>query len=161
MLMYVSYDTYVPNLVEVQSVRAMICLLYSCMAVQVYVLGSATKSSSTQVIDTLKKMQSKYDRIVLLLDPDVAGRQARNDIHREIKDCWHAFVPCLQATAKAATKYKDEGDVGIEHSSQRDIARAIFTSRKGVDSVKYFDREQLISLRLIAPLHERVRVNAS
>ena len=50
--------------------------------VDMYVLGSATKTATPRTQEALRGLQAKYRRIVLLLDPDVAGRQARNDIDR-------------------------------------------------------------------------------
>ena len=50
--------------------------------VDIYVLGSATKTGTSATREELRRLQSRYRRIVLLLDPDVAGRQARNDIDR-------------------------------------------------------------------------------
>lgn len=50
--------------------------------VDIYVLGSATKTGTSATREELRDIQSRYRRIVLLLDPDVAGRQARNDIDR-------------------------------------------------------------------------------
>lgn len=118
-------------------------------------LGSATKAADSEVLDTLRAMKKKYRRIVLLLDPDVAGRQARNEIESKISGCWHAFVPTLDATAKEDKKYKEEGDVGVEHANADTVVRAIFRSRQLTDSNLY-SRDGLISVGLIAPMHSRV-----
>lgn len=60
--------------------------------VDIYVLGSATKTGTSATQEELRGLQSRYRRIVLLLDPDVAGRQARNDIDRLLGGdkvrCW-------------------------------------------------------------------------
>lgn len=118
-------------------------------------LGSATKATDREVLDRLRAMKETYLKIVLLLDPDVAGRQARNEIEGKISGCWHAFVPTIDATAKADTKYKEEGDVGVEHAKADNIIRAIFGSRQLANSNLY-SRDGLISVGLIAPLHSRV-----
>lgn len=122
--------------------------------VDVFVLGSATKAADSEALDTLRAMKKKYLRIVLLLDPDVAGRQARNEIESKISGCWHAFVPTMNATAKEDKKYKEEGDVGVEHAKAESIVRAIFRSRQLANSNLY-SRDGLISVGLIAPMHSR------
>ena len=127
----------------------------SFLDVDVYVLGSATKSSGLDTIETLKEMSKKYARLVLLLDPDVAGRQARNEIDRNIEGCWHAFIPTALARSNVKKKYKDIGDIGVEHASHKAIMTAIARSRKSNHGVKRFSRDNLISLGLIAPMHER------
>lgn len=42
--------------------------------------------------------------LLLLLDPDVAGRQARRTLDDRLPGCLHAFLPSPLATAAAATK---------------------------------------------------------
>jgi ribonuclease M5 len=123
--------------------------------VDVYVLGSATKSSGYDTIETLKVLSKKYARVVILLDPDVAGRQARNEIDRNIDGCWHAFIPTILARLSFKKKYKDVGDIGVEHASHKAIMTAIARSRKSNHSMKRFSRDWLVSLGLIAPMHER------
>lgn len=123
--------------------------------VDVYVLGSATKSSGSDTIETLKGLSKKYARLVILLDPDVAGRQARNEIDRNVDGCWHAFIPTILARLSVKKKYKGVGDIGVEHASGKAIMMAIARSRKSNQSMKRFSRDWLVSLGLIAPMHER------
>lgn len=125
--------------------------------VQVYVLGSATRSFGSDTINDLKQAAANYKRIVLFLDPDVAGRQARNEIDRQIRGCWHAFLPTRVATAAVKKKYKDVGDIGIEHASPKAIITGLARSRMS-RSTDVFSRDNLIELGLIAPLHQRVCV---
>lgn len=125
------------------------------LRVDVYVLGSATKASALETIENLKELSAKYKRLVLLLDPDVAGRQARNEIDRRIEGCWHAFISTGSATADVKKKYKDVGDIGVEHASKQDIMTAIARSRKSNPKVTRFSRDRLISMGLIAPMHQR------
>jgi ribonuclease M5 len=42
--------------------------------------------------------------LILLMDPDVAGRQARRALDDHLPGCLHAFLPSPLATAAAATK---------------------------------------------------------
>ncbi len=124
--------------------------------VDVYVLGSATRASDDDLIEELQHLGTVYKRIILLLDPDVAGRQARNEIDRRVDGCWHAFIPVASAQSRVNKKYKDVGDIGVEHASSATIQAAIRKSRRSRrESV--FSREYLISLGLVAPIHQRVR----
>lgn len=124
---------------------------------QVYVLGSATRSFGLDTINDLKQITANYKRIVLFLDPDVAGRQARNEIDRQIQGCWHAFLPTRLATATVRKKYKDVGDIGIEHASPKAIITGLARSRMSRAN-DIFSRDYLVELGLIAPLHQRVRI---
>ena len=119
-------------------------------------LGSATQAMNPSSMRKLEASCEKYSRIVLLLDPDFAGRQARNEISRNVDNCWHAFVARPRATAREATKYKGEGDVGIEHAHPKEILYAISQSRKSSIGINRFSREELIGLGVIAPMHQRV-----
>jgi 5S rRNA maturation endonuclease (ribonuclease M5) len=42
--------------------------------------------------------------LLLLLDPDVAGRQARRLLDERLPGCLHAFVPSTAAVSKTATR---------------------------------------------------------
>ena len=99
--------------------------------VDVYVLGSATKTKDVETQKALLGLVRKYARVVLLLDPDVAGRQARNDIDVLLggEKCWHAFVPTILARLERETKYKGVGDVGVEHAGGEAVRRAVLRSR--------------------------------
>lgn len=123
--------------------------------VDVYVMGSATKSFTPETIDNLKRLSEKYTRVVLLLDPDVAGRQARNEIDRNVEGCWHAFIPTVQATSNVKKKYKEVGDIGVEHANPKAILTAIARSRRSNPDMQKFSRERLLSMGVIAQMHER------
>lgn len=124
--------------------------------VDVYVLGSATRAGDSDLIGELQHLGTVYKRIILLLDPDVAGRQARNEIDRRVDGCWHAFIPVASAQSRVNKKYKDIGDVGVEHASSAAIQAAIRRSRKSRRE-NVFSREYLISQGVVAPMHQRVR----
>jgi ribonuclease M5 len=139
--------------------------------VDIYVLGSATKTSTASTQEALRALQQTYARVVLLLDPDVAGRQARNDIDRVLggNKCWHAFIPTALATLAQDTRYKEQGDVGVEHAGGEAIRRAILQSkpsRFGMVGGKQqggeertgvlpFDRQGLIDMGLVAEMGVR------
>lgn len=42
--------------------------------------------------------------MIIFMDPDVAGRQARNRLSQEFPQALHAFVPQLQATSPVPSK---------------------------------------------------------
>ncbi|KAI8105646.1 hypothetical protein M9434_000228 [Picochlorum sp. BPE23] len=122
--------------------------------VDVYVLGSATRAGDSDLIGELQHLGTVYKRIILLLDPDVAGRQARNEIDRRVDGCWHAFIPVASAQSRVNKKFKDIGDVGVEHASSAAIQAAIRRSRKSRRE-NVFSREYLISHGVVAPMHQR------
>jgi len=99
----------------------------------------------------------KYRGIVLLLDPDVAGRQARNILNKVIPDCWHAFVPSPLAVAAQARGYKETGNIGVEHAPPKVIIEALKRRRKGVEGRNEFTKENLYDVGLVAAEFERVR----
>lgn len=134
--------------------------------VDVYVLGSATKTSTSETQSELLSLKRKYKRIVLLLDPDVAGRQARNeiDVLLQGENCWHAFVPSILATLGKKTKYKDVGDVGVEHAGGEAVRRAVLMSRpsrrgrgngNGNVTEEVFGRRGLVERGLVAEMGVR------
>lgn len=134
-------------------IRQKVCFL----CVQVYVLGSATRASDETVLKELERLGRRYRKIVLLLDADVAGRQARNVLDRVLQGCWHAFIPNEESTLMEQKDYKGVGDVGVEHASKQAIREGLSKIRRSNPDRKLFTREKLTSLKLIAPLHERVR----
>lgn len=116
----------------------------------IYVLGSATKAFTAATIDDLCNLSQKYPGIVLLLDPDVAGRQARNAINEALSGCWHAFIPTLAATSEIAVRYKKKGNIGVEHASPGSIVRALSSKRQSIPGKGAFTREKLQEMGLIA-----------
>lgn len=67
---------------------------------QVFVLHGASKSSTAAAAQLLKLRASKCNQVIVLLDPDVAGRQSRNVVEACLAgQCLHAFIPVCQATA--------------------------------------------------------------
>lgn len=90
----------------------------------------------------------------MLLDPDVAGRQARNTLHEAVPGCWHAFISVAEASAASAVRMKEAGDIGVEHASVSAIQRALREARQ--PSSQGFTRDELLALGLISPMHQRV-----
>lgn len=56
-------------------------------------------------VQDLKSAASRFRGIIVLTDPDVAGRQARRQLDDALPGCLHAFLPSPLATASAATKW--------------------------------------------------------
>jgi 5S rRNA maturation endonuclease (ribonuclease M5) len=108
------------------------------------------------VLKELRELGRRYEKLVLLLDADVAGRQARNLLDRSLSGCWHAFISAEESTLLERKDYKDEGDVGVEHAGKNAILESLLKIRRSYPERKVFVREDLISYKLIAPLHERV-----
>lgn len=119
-------------------------------------LGTATKANNADVLDALNSLGGQYKGIVLLLDPDVAGRQARNMLNTSLPGCWHAFIPVPVAQATKAAGWKEIGNIGVEHAGPAAIKAALLGRRQGVQGRQEFTREDLVDLGLIAVMHERV-----
>ncbi len=76
------------------------------IACQVFVLHGASKSSAAATAQVLKQTASQGVRVVVLLDPDVAGRQSRTVVDACLSgQCLHAFIPVHQATAASDIRY--------------------------------------------------------
>ena len=69
------------------------------------ILNGAYTARSSQLHAVLSRPPVRSLRPVLLLDPDVAGRQARTLLAAQLPDAWHAFVPAHLATAATANRY--------------------------------------------------------
>jgi ribonuclease M5 len=117
-------------------------------------MGSATLASDAGVIASLAS-KSQDRGLIILTDPDVAGRQSRNKLDQQIQGCLHAFVPTPLATAKEASKYKEVGNVGIEHAAPEVLLRALSRARLSDPARARFTREDLIAAGLIADKQER------
>jgi ribonuclease M5 len=120
----------------------------------IFVLNSATKSTNTHVITQLQDLLASRlsnTTIVILTDPDVAGRQARNALNNTLDgSCWHAFIPTITATAQLAIGQKQAGDIGVEHASVEAIRWALERARKSSLGRLEFTREFIQSLGLVS-----------
>jgi len=73
----------------------------------IFVLGSASTAGSAVTLARLRELSAAQHHaagVVVLLDPDVAGRQARLALDMALPGCRHAFVPAAMATAARATR---------------------------------------------------------
>ena len=122
-----------------------------------YVLGTATRADAAEVHQDLKSLSGRYNGIVLLLDPDFAGRQARNLLNAALPGCWHAFIPAPAAVALEAVGFKEIGDIGVEHAAPGVVKKALARRRRSDVGRTEFSREGLRDVGLIAVMHERVR----
>lgn len=71
-------------------------------------LGSSTwvdGKNAERVLHNLAQGLPRFSRAVVLLDPDVAGRQGRDKLEARFPGrLWHAFMPVPLATAVKSTK---------------------------------------------------------
>ena len=122
-------------------------------------LGTATKAGDAETLCNLQDaVRARESSVVVLTDPDVAGRQARNILDERLGGCWHAFVPVPHARARAAVRAKEEGDIGVEHAAPAAIQRALTAARRSAAARAAFTRDDLQGLGLIAVTQERVSV---
>jgi len=123
---------------------------------QVFVLGTATHAGDEEILGTLRAAAARCNGIVVLTDPDVAGRQARNILDMKLGGCLHAFIAVTKAQAQNAIRQKDAGDIGVEHASPTAIRHALATLHRSDVHTKTFTREALQELGLIAVTQEMV-----
>jgi 5S rRNA maturation endonuclease (ribonuclease M5) len=75
---------------------------------QVFVLGSSKwveGQNAARVFDSLREGLPHFRKVVVLMDPDVAGRQGRNILEAAFPgQFWHAFLPAHLATSVAPTR---------------------------------------------------------
>jgi 5S rRNA maturation endonuclease (ribonuclease M5) len=75
---------------------------------QVFVLGSSKwveGQNSARVLNRLRDGLPHFERVVVLMDPDVSGRQGRNILEAAFPGrFWHAFLPAQLATSVTATR---------------------------------------------------------
>lgn len=119
----------------------------------IFVLNSATKSTNTHVITQLQDLLASRPNtaVVILTDPDVAGRQARNALNNTFNSsCWHAFIPTIAATAQLDVRQKQAGDIGVEHASVEAIRWALKQARKSSLGRSEFTKDFIQSLGLVS-----------
>lgn len=104
----------------------------------------------------MQSLAADYRGVLLLLDPDVAGRQARNILTAALPEVWHAFVPAPVALAAEAVGFKEAGNVGVEHATPGTLRRVLSRRRRSEPGRKEFSREELQELGLIAVVQEKV-----
>ena len=125
----------------------------------VFVLGSATHAQSTvttRMVQELRAAAAGHAGVVIFTDPDVAGRQARQALERQLPGCYHAFVPAPLATAAGATAYHEIGNIGVEHAAPSTIRRALSLLRVSDAHRTEFTRDTLLRLGLVAELNQQV-----
>ena len=97
-------------------------------------------------------------RVVVLTDSDVAGRQMRGVVVREVPSALHAFLGTHLSSAKTDTATHKAGNVGVEHASVKDIRTAVAQARPAASaggsagvSRREFDRADLEKWGLCGP----------
>lgn len=85
-----------------------------CCTLQVFVLGGAMFAKDVNTLRRLQAEARRYRSVVVLLDPDPAGRQGRAALDTALSHCRHGFVPGLAASAGADTRYAVKA-VSIKH----------------------------------------------
>lgn len=89
-------------------------------AVNAEVIATGGFGIKHEVFERIKKA-AKTRGIIILTDPDYAGKKIRQIISQEIKNCKHAFI-----SQKEATK---DGDIGIENCNPKQIIKALENAR--------------------------------
>lgn len=94
-----------------------------------------------KLIEDLRQI-AKRSGIIILTDPDYAGKEIRRDLAKKIPGAKHAFLPQGKALKK--------GDIGVENASPEDIRQAINKARpEKMTSLGDFKKEELVGLGLV------------
>ncbi|PSC69712.1 ribonuclease M5 [Micractinium conductrix] len=142
-------------LVVVEGMSDMQAVRRAAPGCDVYVLGTATAADSPRVQQELSAAAARFRGLIVLTDPDVAGRQARQALADALPGCLHSFLPSSLATAGAATRHHEEGNVGVEHAAP-DAIRTALAAPRGSDLARQaFTRQQLLDWGLVADMHAR------
>ena len=110
------------------------------------------------VIAKLAAAANDGARVIVLTDSDVAGRQMRGVVVREVPSALHAFLGTHLSSAKTDTATHKAGNVGVEHASVKDIRTAVAQARPAASaggsagvSRREFDRADLEKWGLCGP----------
>ena len=110
------------------------------------------------VIAKLAAAANDGARVVVLTDSDVAGRQMRGVVVREVPGALHAFLGTHLSSAETDTATHKAGNVGVEHASVKDIRTAVAQARPAASaggsagvSRREFDRADLEKWGLCGP----------
>jgi len=110
------------------------------------------------VIAKLAAAANDGARVVVLTDSDVAGRQMRGVVVREVPSALHAFLGTHLSSAETDTATHKAGNVGVEHASVKDIRTAVAQARPAASaggsagvSRREFDRADLEKWGLCGP----------
>jgi 5S rRNA maturation endonuclease (ribonuclease M5) len=118
---------------------------------EAFVLRSATRAGAAAAAVRAAAERASPFPPVLLLDPDVAGRQARAALDAGLGGwCAHAFVPADAALGAAASGRHAAGNVGVEHAAPAALRAALDAARPGDAARRAFARAELQAARLVA-----------
>lgn len=109
-------------------------------AVEAEVIATSGFGIAEETLELIKQA-SKSKGIIILTDPDYAGKKIRQIISREIENCKHAFIPRDKATKN--------GNIGVENASSEQIIKALKNARaEQVTKRAEFTLEDLLINRL-------------
>jgi len=120
---------------------------------EVFVLGGAMHAKDARAVQQLQAKAARHPDVILLLDPDPAGRQGRALLEAALGPaCRHAFVPGAAATATAVTRQHLAGNLGVEHCAPAAIQQALLSALPADPKRQEFSRDDLIGLQLVTPM---------
>ncbi|KAK9803885.1 hypothetical protein WJX72_002019 [[Myrmecia] bisecta] len=120
---------------------------------RVFVLGGAVSAkgweaaSKTRIIRDLRAAAAQSPGLVVLLDPDHAGRQGRDYLDREFPGCLHAFLPLHHASLDDLSR---QHSIGVEHAQPAAILAALSRARASQPGRAEFSQDELRGLGLVA-----------
>lgn len=106
----------------------------------------------------------------VLTDPDLTGLELRNHIDGLLNgECLHAFLPAHEAELRpdsprqpgSGARYKETGNVGVQHASAESIAAALRAARPSEPHRAEFSAELLAALGLTAAFDSEAGPGAS
>lgn len=104
---------------------------------------------SKSLIQELKTLEEKRG-LIILTDPDTAGRKIRERLKKEFPTAKHAYLPKNKAIKG--------GDIGIENADKKDIRNAIKKAKAfKITPSNTFDASILFKYRLTGPSSKEKR----
>ncbi|MDO5718305.1 MAG: ribonuclease M5 [Tissierellia bacterium] len=97
-------------------------------ALDCQVIATGGSYISEETLDTIKNLNDRVG-VIVLTDPDYAGKKIRNEVSKVAPGCKHAFILRDRATKK--------GDIGVENASSDEIIRAIKRARPELKEDEY------------------------
>mmetsp|Transcript_2335 Transcript_2335/g.3319 ORF Transcript_2335/g.3319 Transcript_2335/m.3319 type:complete len:428 (-) Transcript_2335:126-1409(-) len=132
----------IPYLIVVEGKRDTAALKRAVNA-KVLEIDGEGNSNKLSTFMKIRKEAKGTEGIMILTDPDRAGRNCRTNLDSEFSPCLHAFIPLHKAT------HNTSGNVGIENASIEDIRKALLFPRTSSKTRESLSRQELEGLGLV------------
>ncbi len=110
-------------------------------AIDSEVIATGGSHISSELLSNIANIHKRVG-IIVLTDPDYAGKKIRRQVEKVAPGCKHAFIRRDKATK--------DGDIGVENASVEDIIEAVSKAKPEVsDSDIIYEQDDLLEYGLI------------